>query len=72
MKKMMIFQPIFDPTGKNLGDQIIYSHTMQSWVHLATIVLCKDQNKSVTLFLRVNYALKKFINFCYHLLTCNW
>ena len=25
-KKMLIFNTIFDPTGKNGGDQIIYSH----------------------------------------------
>ena len=25
-KKMLIFNTIFDPAGKNWGDQIIYSH----------------------------------------------
>ena len=25
-KKMLIFNTVFDPTGKSWGDQIIYSH----------------------------------------------
>ena len=94
-KRMLIFNTIFDPTGKNWVDQIIYSHFKnvcigkiflqnmlyiiwvcsllfcytythfwdQKWcfqhpftLNSTILVLYKDQDRSVTLFIWVKYA----------------
>ena len=105
---MLIFNTIFDPTGRNWGDQIIYWHfknvcmgkiSLQNimyiiWVasfflllqihiflpfffsfqHLFTLnstmlVLYKDQNRKVTLFLWLKHAKWKNL---YNFVTIYW